>query len=109
MAETELARLPDPEWPAQVELRQEEVQTPRFTPRELRMIQEHTGRSFSQIVTDEDSDEKFVLVAWLKLRRDGYQVGWDDMDDIVIQIGGSANPTTEQPATTSPPSATTGA
>jgi len=94
--------------PDEVVLRAEELATPRFTPRELRLIQEHLGRSFSQLVTDEASDDKLAVVAWLKLRRDGYDVSWDEMDDVVISIAAeSANPTSAQPGTTSPPSAST--
>ncbi len=67
----------------------------RFTPRELRLIREHTGRSYSEISADETSDDRFTVMAWLKARRDGHPVDWDDMDDIVISITNSAvDPTT---------------
>lgn len=95
--------------PAEVTLRQDELAAPRFTPRELREIKEQTGRSFMQLITDEGDDTKFAVMAWLKLRRDGHDLTLDDMDDIVITIGGDVpDPTTGLPATTSPRSAGSG-
>jgi hypothetical protein len=95
--------------PMEVVLRQDEVSAPRFTPRELHLIKEHLGRSFTQILTDDDTDDKFVVMAWLKLRRDGYDLGWDEMDDVVITIGGQpADPTSAPVSTTLPRSAATG-
>ena len=96
--------------PAEVTLRQDELAAPRFTPRELRIIKEQLGRSFMQLVQDDGDDEKFAVMAWLKLRREGYDLDYTDMDDVVITIGGtSLDPTNEQPDTTSPHSAASGA
>jgi len=97
--------------PAEIELKTSEVGNPRFTPRELRMIREQTGRTFSQAMGDENSDDKFVIFAWLKLRRDGHDVSWEDMDDVVISITGitEPDPTNGQLPKTSPLSAATGA
>jgi len=87
--------------PATVDVSAEELSNPRFTPRELRLIQEHAGRSFSAIVGDADSDEKMVVIAWLKLRRDGYAITLADMDDVVIGFA-IENPTNGKPPPTSP-------
>lgn len=94
--------------PLEVVLRQDELAAPRFTPRELRMIKEHTGRAFTQVIADEDSDDKFTILAWLKLRRDGFDLTFTDMDDIVITIGGTPDPTSVSLSTTSPLSASSG-
>src|SRR4029077_17061454 len=59
--------------PDEVTLRAAEIANPRFTPRELRLIREHTGVSLSKLLADEDSDDKFVVFGWLKLRRMGYE------------------------------------
>ena len=106
MADTDRALI----LPSEVVLHQQEIATPRFTPRELRMISDHLGRSFTQIVTDEESDDKFSVMAWLKLRRDGYLVSWEDMDDIVITVaaGDQADPTNGSRPVTSPRSAGSG-
>jgi hypothetical protein len=95
----------------EVELTTGDVARPRFTPRELRLIKEQVGRSFTQVMSDEESDDRFVVFAWLKLRRDGHQLDWSDMDDVLITISSDQppDPTNGQPATTSPRSAATGA
>ena len=64
---------------------------PRFTPRELELIKDRYGRSMSELMQD-DSDDKFVTLGWLKLRRQGYQISFDDMQDIVIELVGDETP-----------------
>jgi hypothetical protein len=111
MAETEALTLaPTPLVPSEVQLRSEELSAPRFTPRELRLVQEHLGRSFTQVAADDDSDERLVVLAWLKLRRDGYALTLADMDDVVIAVTtAQEDPTSAPPQTDSPRSATGGA
>lgn len=94
----------------EVVLHASEAAAPRFTPRELREIKEHLGRTFSQILSDEDTDDKFVVLAWLKLRRDGHDVDWDDMDDVIVSLvpDQPPDPTNGRPPATSPGSAATG-
>ena len=62
--------------PREVTLRQDELAAPRFTPRELRIIKEQLGRSFMQLIQDEGDDEKFAVMAWLKLRREGHDLDY---------------------------------
>lgn len=94
----------------EVELTTSEVARPRFTPRELRLIKEQLGRSFTQVMGDEESDDRFVVFAWLKLRRDGHDVDWADMDDVLISLSGETpDPMNGQPASSSLPSVATGA
>lgn len=76
---TRLARVPD-----SVKLTGEtEI---AFTPRELKMVREATGRSWSQIMSDEEDDEKFAVLAWLRLRREGHQIDYAQMEDVIIRI-----------------------
>jgi hypothetical protein len=94
----------------EVELTTSEVARPRFTPRELRLIKEQLGRSFTQVMSDEQSDDRFIVFAWLKLRRDGHPIEWEDMDDVLISLSGEpADPSNGQPASSSLPSVATGA
>ena len=91
-----------------------DLANPRFTPRELRLIREQTGRTLSAILTDEESDEKFIVFGWLKLRRDGHEITLEDMDDVVLHFvtteeAPAADPTNGRPSATSPPSVATGA
>ena len=95
--------------PAEVTLDVVEAMTPRFTPRELRIIKEQLGRSFSEVLSDDEGDEKYVVLAWLKLRRDGYDVTLEQMDDIVVSLSNSAvDPTTVLRDTISQRSAASG-
>ena len=92
----------------EVTLLAEDFAQPRFTPRELDTIKAQTGRGFMQIIQDE-GDDKLRVFAWLKLRRNGLDIAWGDMDDVLITVSGaSPDPTTAPPDTTSPRSAGSG-
>lgn len=96
--------------PDEVTITQDDMRTPRFTPRELRTIKEQTGKTLTEILTDEHSDDRFLVYAWTKLHRDGHEITWDDLDDIVITVKvEQPDPTSGPASTTSPPSAATGA
>jgi hypothetical protein len=92
--------------PTEIVVRADDLEV-AFTPRELRMIREQTGRSWSQIVTDEESDDKFTAMAWLRLRREGHQLTLEEMDDVVIRIKAAEppDPTSSGRSATSPNSA----
>lgn len=72
--------------PTTVVLAKEDLANPRFSPRELRILRERLGMSLGTLMAAEDNDEKFTALAWLKLRRTGVPVEWDDMDDVVIEL-----------------------
>lgn len=90
--------------PDEVVLGKAEIARPRFTPRELRLIKEQTGHSLSELLSDEHSDDKFVVFGWLKLRRMGFDLEWPEMDDIVLSLDMGdpppADPTNGQRPTT---------
>lgn len=93
--------------PREVEIRRDLDM--RFTPRELRAIKEATGRSLIQTIGDDESDERFTVFAWLKLRREGYDLSLADMDDVIIAIiGDEPDPTIAPRSETSPHSAGSG-
>lgn len=109
MATPDLTPVPDHVLPTEVHLSRDDLASPRFTPRELRLIKDTTGHSFTTLIGDDDSDDKVVVIAWLKLRRDGYDVTLADMDDVVLSFNVDAeDPTNASPPTTSPRSATGG-
>jgi hypothetical protein len=101
-----------PNVPAEVQLTRDDLGSPRFTPRELRMIKEAFGHSFWEVMQDDESDDKFVMLAWLKLRREGYTFDVADLDDTVIQVSAGeqtpVDPTSGDTSRDSPPSAATG-
>ena len=95
-----------------VRLYKEDLTQIGFTGRELAQIKQHTGKSLSTLLADEDGDDKFIVLAWLKLRREGRPVEWDDMLDIVVDFQPTeslVDPTSGRPSTPSPPSVTSGA
>jgi hypothetical protein len=81
-----------------------------FTPRELDLIKERFGQTLTQIIADPElGDEKLLALAWLKLRRDGHAVTWDDMREIVVWMGDEPpDPTSVPPPATSPASVASG-
>jgi hypothetical protein len=99
--------------PAEVVLNRDDLGAGHFTPNELAMLKAHFGRSFSELVGDETSDDKFVALAWIKLRRLGHKVDFDQMGDTVIIVRAEereppADPTAGGRSTSSPASAATG-
>lgn len=107
MAES-LAQLRPGDGPIKVTLTSDD-QGVIFTPRELDAVQAHFGRPFTVVTADEGSDDKLVVLAWLKLRREGVTLDLDAMTDVLIEIRGEPpDPTSGLRPTTSPPSATTG-
>lgn len=70
--------------PDEVILNRAEISSPRFTPRELRLIKAQTGSTLSSLLGDDASDEKFVVFGWLKLRRMGHELDLADMDDVIL-------------------------
>jgi hypothetical protein len=111
MAASALSAVSSDERPAEVELYREDFTQMGFTGRELAAIKQHTGKSLSELLDDEHADERFLVFAWLKLRRDGHDLEWDDMLDIVVRVkpGESADPPKLEPSPDSPDSAATGA
>ena len=54
--------------------------TPRLTPNELRMLKVTTGRTLQELFADE-ADAMQAMV-WVKLRREGFSVSWDQAGDV---------------------------
>jgi len=83
----------------------------RFTPNELALIRAQTGQTITDLL---DGDDRWRVIAWLRLRRVGYPgVQWDDLGDLEIELVATdepqRDPTDAPSSTTSPPSAGTGA
>jgi hypothetical protein len=84
----------------------------RFTPNELAMIRAQTGQTITDLL---DGDDRWRVIAWLRLRRIGYPgVQWDQLGDLEIELVVTAtapapDPTVERSSMISPRSAGTGA
>lgn len=110
MAEAESVR-PFPGRPREVVIRVSESGDVGFTPRELRMIREQVGKSWTELVQDDERDaDRWMVQAWLKLRREGHDLSWDDMEDMVIRlevdVDVEIDPTSGRPRVNLPGSAT---
>jgi hypothetical protein len=97
--------------PLEVELYREDFTQLGFTGRELAAIKQHTGKSLSELLDDENADERFLVFAWLKLRRSGLAIEWDAMLDVVVRVKpgeSAADPPKLERSPRSPDSAATG-
>jgi hypothetical protein len=82
----------------------------RFSPNDIRQLKAQTGKTLTQL-TGEDADEadQMQTMAWLRLRRLGHTVRWDQCGDVTIEFQAETpDPTNSEPSKDSPPSATTG-
>jgi hypothetical protein len=81
--------------------------TPRLSPNELRTLKVLTGRTLQELFSDEaDAMQSMV---WVKLRREGYTVTWEQAGDVEAEMGADpADPTKLGSSQMSLPSADTG-
>lgn len=71
---------------------------PRFSANQLRMVQAATGRSMEQLMNDAASVVQAFV--WLQLRRDGYEVTFDEAGDVPIEFADDVpDPTSSATAT----------
>jgi len=98
-----LRPMPAPALPSQVTLYQDDFARPKFTPRELEQIKDALGRSFTEIVADETSDDRLIVFAFLKLRRQGYAIEVGDFKDVLVEVAGGdrepVDPSSGEPST----------
>jgi hypothetical protein len=81
--------------------------TPRMTPNELRFLKVATGRTLQELFADE-ADAMQAMV-WVRLRRDGYTVTWDQAGDVEADMTDvPVDPTNVANSPTSPLSADSG-
>jgi hypothetical protein len=79
----------------------------RLTPREMRML-EAMGKSFAALLgEDAKESDRTQTIAWIKLRREGFDVTWEQVEDIVVGFK-EPDPTSGGDSTSSPPSVSTG-
>lgn len=90
-------------WPVAVRM----SGTPRLTPNELRLLKAVTGRALQEVMGDE-ADAMQAMV-WLRLRRAGYVVTWEQAGDVEADLSeDEPDPTSGGPSPRSPVSAATG-
>lgn len=81
--------------------------TPRLTPNELRFLKVTTGRTLADLFGDE-ADAMQAMV-WVKLRRAGFSVTWDEAGDVEADMSEApVDPMNVGTSPTSPLSADSG-
>lgn len=70
---------------------------PRLSPNELRLLKAVTGKSLGELFGDE-ADAMQAMV-YLRLRRDGYSLSWDEAGDVQADMAPEvpADPTMSAP------------
>lgn len=83
------------------------TRAPRMSANEMRTLKAMTGRPLDELMSD-PADTMQALV-WLKLRREGYRVTWEQAGDVQGDTSGEApDPTSSGGSTSLPPSAGSG-
>ena len=60
---------------------------PRHTPNEVRLLKQMTGKTFTDLAGETaDFEDQEQVMAWMQLRRDGYEPTWDEVGDMLIQV-----------------------
>ena len=55
---------------------------PPYSPRELSLIEEYTGKDFDKISSGGD---RMRVMVWLHLRRLGFDPSWEDAAEVLIE------------------------
>lgn len=83
------------------------IGAPRFSANQLRQLRAVTGLELEQLMTD--SAAMLQAYAYTLLRRDGYEVSWEEAGDVLIEFADETpDPTYAGNATASPDSAGSG-
>ena len=107
----QVARLPEPQRPLPESVRVKRGM--QFSPNEMRTLRDKTGKTLTELLgTDlEDLDsapDRIQSLVWIELRRQGYDVEWEDCGDVIPDLEEEPqDPTSAEASATSPPSAST--
>ena len=101
MAEADLAPVPEPRRLPPV-IPFDANRPMRFTPLEMRLLKQQTGRGFTQLM----QDEPLVVQVWLTLRREGFpDLHYRELEACEIEVseGEVPDPLSGPPPMDSPP------
>jgi hypothetical protein len=87
---------------------------PRVSPAIIRLLKAETGRTMTDLMGSDaetgDDGDRFQLMIWLELRRQGIAATWDQCEHVEIEfVVDEPDPTNGARAMSSPPSVDTGA
>jgi hypothetical protein len=82
----------------------------RMTPNQIRALKAATGKTLEQLMGPQaDDGDRMQAIAWLELRRLGFEVDWEEAGDVPLQFETEEpDPTSGGSSSSSPPSAITG-
>jgi hypothetical protein len=80
-----------------------------MTPNEMRALKAATGRRLTDLLGGDEDDveqlpDRLQSLVWIALRRDGYDVSWEDAGDVLPDMT-EATPDPTRPASSSSSSA----
>ena len=80
----------------------------RLTPNEMRKVAETTGQNLDALLgEDAEMADRMQTIVWIRLRREGHDLSWDQAGDIVVEFA-AVDPTSAASSTSSPPFAGSG-
>ena len=64
----------------------------RMSPNDMRALKAETGRTLTALMEGDDDADRMQAVVWLRLRRDGYELSWEDAGTVAIEFQGEDTP-----------------
>jgi len=82
----------------------------RMSPNLIRALKAQTGKTLDELLGESaDEADRVQTIVWLQLRRQGFEAPWDEVGDVALEyVEEPVDPTSGEPSTSSPPSATSG-
>ena len=104
-----VTRLPNAPLPDEVTIDTTNLEL-RMTPNQMRALKAETGRTLEELVGEgADDADRMQAMAWLELRRQGFDARWSAVGDVAVVVKSEApDPTSSGDSTSSPRSAATG-
>lgn len=83
----------------------------RMSPNLIRALKAQTGKTLDELLGESaDEADRVQTIVWLQLRRQGFDAPWAEVGDVALEyVEEEPDPTSGEPSTSSPPSATSGA
>ena len=65
----------------------------RMSPNEMDELKRATGRTLTALLSDEEHDsDRYRVMVWIRLRRDGFTPRWEDVGRVEIEFGEEPEP-----------------
>lgn len=57
-----------------------------MSPNDMRALKAETGRTLSDLMEGDDDADRVQAVVWLRLRREGYELTWEDAGAVAVEF-----------------------